>query len=454
MFRRVCAFTLSMLLFACSNIAQRNPAPQETVDVSDAIQHNAVRYWGDVPIPIEQYVLSETPRRNTFDRSLVLHENGKTKTQHHLILSGGGANGAFGAGLLNAMSDNDNRPEYRLVTGISTGALLGLFAFLGEEYDHKLREFYTELSDNDLYETRNIWQLFSSSSLLNTKKFEQKVRSEVDRQLLDKVKAEYLRGRTFLVKTTNLDSQRPVVWNMGAIALSDSDEAESLFESVLIASAAIPGIFEPVLIPTIIDGVRYDEMHVDGGVVAQSFFLPEDWDVEATTRIEKEALSKLGIDVQEESESAVWIINNARIASTWQPIPLQLTDITGRSISTMIKYQGRNNLIQIHHQSQLTGSSFHLSYIDDQIPGAPDNAPFSKEYMQYMYCYGYARGSDPSHWTDSVPQNKTLDAAANRSKLETTIGEFDWELIDRGLSLEINKCLNQLGDDAPNSASN
>lgn len=446
MSRTFCILSLSTMLLACSNIEQRNPAPQEVSHTRDQVETNAVRYWGDVPIPIEQYVLNETARRNTFDASLIVDENGKPKTQHHLIISGGGASGAFGAGLLNAMSDNRTRPEYRLVTGISTGAILGLYAFLGEEYDHKIREFYTELSDEDLYQTRSIWQLFSSSSLLNTKKFEQKVREEVDGQLLAKVKSEHLRGRTFLVKTTNLDSQRPVIWNMGAIALSDSDDAEYLFESVLIASAAIPGIFEPVLIPTKVNGKSYDEMHVDGGVVAQAFFLPEDLDIDTISNIEKVEFSKLGINIEGENKSAVWVINNARIGSSWQPIPLQLTDIMGRSISTMIKYQGRNNLTQIYQQSQLTGSSFHLLYIDDKIPSAPEDAPFSQEYMQYMYCYGYTRGLDPRHWLESIPQTTQLSVP------KETIADFDWSLIEPDLPLHIERCLKSLNQSVLNSS--
>ncbi len=441
---RVAKTVLSIfLLTACSSNLHR-AAPPFPVDTS-ANPAETYRVWGDQRISTDQFLAVESVRYETFDRSLLIDEDGNLKPQHHLTISGGGANGAYGAGLINGLSDSGNRPEYRLVTGISTGAILGLYAFLGESYDDRIKSFYTQLSDTDLYESRSIWQFLSSPSLLNTSKFEQIVREEIDRDLLNAVKAQYLRGRTFLVKTTNLDAQRAVIWNMGAIALLDTVEAEHLFESVIIASASIPGIFEPVLIPVEIDGEIYDELHVDGGVVAQVFFIPEDFDIDQYPSPEKQHLSELEDEQTKETENHIWVINNSRIGAIWKPVEPKITDIMGRSISTMLTYQNRNNLTQIYQQSSLTNSSFNLSYIEQSIPDAPEDSPFNKGYMQQMYCYGYTQGLNPNHWSKQPPSTgEILANVGNNQGTHEDIQAFNWDSIEPGLESKINTCVEGL----------
>ncbi|PSW14629.1 patatin [Photobacterium rosenbergii] len=439
--KNILVILLSFILFGCSNGLHRNPVPSH-LEVNDGLlSSKTLRHWGDIPYSVEQYVFDEKLRSATFDKNLIVDEAGNIKPQHFLTISGGGANGAYGAGLINGMTESGKRPEYRMVTGISTGAILGLYAFLGEDYDHKLREFYTELSDQDLYETRYIWQIFSSSSLLNTARFEKLVRDEVDRELIDKVKKEYLRGRTFLVKTTNLDVQRPVIWNMGEIAMHDTEEAVRLFQSVLIASASIPGVFEPVLIRFNINGVIYDELHVDGGVIAQAFFIPENMDVEEMTSVEDKQLTQLGINLPESRVSHTWMINNSRIGAIWEPTQPTLTNISSRSISTMIKYQGRNNINNIYHQSNLIGSTFNYSYIDHRIPDTPQDAPFSKEYMQHMYCYGYVQGLSDKHWHSQLPDYSKMKNIEPWYDLQARIESFNWNVIQPGLAESINRCI-------------
>ncbi|MDV5169616.1 patatin-like phospholipase family protein [Photobacterium rosenbergii] len=444
MLRTLITFLFASLIAACSNQMHRN-APLVQLSSSDRLfDSQKIRAWGDQPFLIEDYLAIELERSDSFDRSLIVDEEGTLKPQHYLTISGGGANGAYGAGLMNGLTKSGQRPEYRFVTGISTGAILGLYAFLGEDYNHKLEEFYTQTSDEDLYQTRYFWQLFSSPSLLDTSKFEALVRDEIDREMMDRVKEQHLRGRTFLVKTTDLDSQRPVIWNMGVIAMLDGAEAEYLFESVIIASASIPGLFEPVLIPVEVDGVIYDELHVDGGVVAQVFFIPEDLDIEQFEMVENSQFSELGISLSDRRESHIWLINNSRIGNVWQPVQPRLTDITGRSISTMLKHQGRNNLVQIYKQSQLTNSTFNLSYINHQVPDAPEHAPFDQDYMQHIYCYGYAQGLNPHHWSHRFPDNSEMQATIPANNLALDIKSFNWERVELGLEKSIKQCLIRL----------
>ncbi|GAB1622231.1 patatin-like phospholipase family protein [Agarivorans aestuarii] len=435
---------MSLLLIACSSPPERNALPLNKLELSGILADHNIRTWGDVDPDIDNlHAYNES-----FDNQLLVDEQGNFRIQNILTISGGGANGAYGAGLLNGMSDSGQRPEYRLVTGISTGAILGLYAFLGSDYDYKIRRFYTEYSDDNIYNKRSLFRLFSSSSLLDTQPFIQLVRDEINQELMAQVAAEHLRGRRFLVKTTNLDAQRAVIWDMGAIAQYKGEEAELLFESVIIASAAIPGVFEPVLLPVMVDGEVYDELHVDGGVMAQVFFIPENLDISVYRRYESQYLESLGVGSGHNLKSRVWVVSNSKLASEWQETDPGLFGIMGRSIATMLRFQTQTNVSLIERQAKLTNSELKLSYIHHTVPGFPVDAPFDNTYMRWLYCYGYSQGINPQHWETHAPNYAALYeqqiAEAEQQQLAIDITSFDWEHLEPGLSLKIEQCLSTL----------
>ncbi len=185
-----------------------------------------------------------------------------------LAVSGGGDNGAFGAGLLNGWTAAGTRPEFKLVTGISTGALIAPFAFLGPAYDDELREFYTSVTPADILKMRSFLAVITSDAVADNAPLWKLVEKQVDRAVLDAIAAEYQKGRLLLVATVDLDARQAVLWNMTKIAASQDPKALDLFRSVMIASAAIPGTFPPVMIDVEANGERYQEMHVDGGTMA------------------------------------------------------------------------------------------------------------------------------------------------------------------------------------------
>ena len=193
---------------------------------------------------------------------------------YFLAISGGGDNGAYGAGFLNGWTAAGTRPEFKVVTGISTGALIAPFAFLGPKYDHVLEKVYTTSSQKDIFKKRGIAAWLFGDSMADTRPLASVIESYVTRALLDEIAAEYAKGRILLVGTTNLDSLEPVIWNMTAIAASQDPRAVPLFRSILLASASIPGAFPPVMIDVNLDGAKYQEMHVDGGTIAQVFLYP------------------------------------------------------------------------------------------------------------------------------------------------------------------------------------
>jgi predicted acylesterase/phospholipase RssA len=171
-------------------------------------------------------------------------------------------------------SGTGTRPSFKLVTGISTGALIAPFAFLGPAYDQQLRDVYTGIGPDDVYERRLLLSAIFSDALTSTDPLFHLIARYANADMLAAIAREYDRGRLLLIGTTNLDVQRPVIWNIGAIAKTGQPAALDLFRKILLASASVPGVFPPVLIDVEAAGAHYQEMHVDGGAAAQTFLIP------------------------------------------------------------------------------------------------------------------------------------------------------------------------------------
>ena len=208
-----------------------------------------------------------------YKRAYATH-HGNLPTAYFLAISGGGDDGAFGAGLLAGWTARGDRPEFGLVTGVSTGALSAPFAFLGREYDAKLKQVYTDTNAGDIFSKRSILAAVANDAMTDTTPLRNIIASFVDEAMIAQIAEEYAKGRLLLIMTTNLDQGRSVIWNIGAIAASDFPGKRDLIINILRASAAIPGLFPPVMLDVSIDGTRYQEMHVDGGAVAQAFLYP------------------------------------------------------------------------------------------------------------------------------------------------------------------------------------
>ena len=266
----------------------------------------------------------------------------------YLAVSGGGDNGAFGAGLLNGWTETGTRPEFKIVTGVSTGALIAPFAFLGPDYDASLREVYTTMTRSKIYRARGLSAALFDDAMADTTPTCPVIATYVDQKMFDAIAREYPKGRLLLIGTTDLDSQRPVIWNIGALAASGHPQALDLFRKILRASAAIPGAFQPVLIDIELDGHKYQEMHVDGGAIAQLFLYPPSID-----------LSKSGI----KRVRTAYIIRNARLDPDYAASERRTISIAGRAINTMLATSGRNDMLRIYFISQRDSVDYNLAYI-------------------------------------------------------------------------------------------
>lgn len=306
-----------------------------------------------------------------------------------VAISGGGANGAFGAGLLCGWTDKGTRPVFKAVTGISTGALTAPFAFLGSEYDDELRQVYTQVRTNDILKQRGLISGFFSDALADNAPLWRLMERMVNEELLQKIAAEYRKGRILLVATTNLDAQRGVIWNMGAIAASGHPDALRLFHSILIASAAIPAAFPPVMIDVEVEGKKYQEMHVDGGALAQMFLYP------ASLSLSSEATNL-------SRQRKAYIIRNSRLDPAWAEVQRRTLPIAARAIGALIQSQGVGDIYRLFLITKRDKVDFNLTYIPATF-NMKAKEEFDPEYMSELFEVGYQLAKEGEPWEKSPP---------------------------------------------------
>lgn len=320
-----------------------------------------------------------------------------------LALSGGGADGAFGAGLLAGWTERGDRPEFQLVSGVSTGAIISVFAFLGPDYDEVLRDIFTNYQTKDLLVPAILAGLLRGSAVADTSGFRRLIDAYVDDEVVRRLAEAHRGGRILLIGTTNLDAARPVVWNIGEIAASGHPMAKALIRDVIQASAAIPGAFPPVLIPVEVDGRVHDEMHVDGGATRQVLlFSPE-----LRQRRVDEAL---GVAV----DRRVFVIVNNRLQRAYAPVRPRLRPITEAAVSSLIAGAGLGDVVQIHVMADRDEVPIGIISIPAAFELAP-NEPFDRDYMRALHAFGQAMGRDGIPWQRGPPGFEHLGQAPGRA---------------------------------------
>ena len=300
-----------------------------------------------------------------------------------LALSGGGANGAYGAGFLTGWSDSGARPDFTVVTGVSVGALIAPFAFIGPERDAELVAMFTGGEAEGLLEFDGFEALFGSNAF-SRRPLERLVEIHVDKDLLDDVATEYRKGRLLLVATTDVDSQRTAIWNMGAIAASPAPGAGELFRTVLLASAAVPGVFPPERIRVEADGRVFSELHVDGGVTSNLLMIPE-----ALLATEKSI--SLGARPQ------FFAIINGKRGPEFKVTEPGLVNVVERAFETTLKTNTANQLLATRDYLRLLRAEFHVTSIDPDY-ALGDMLDFSSASTAPLFAAGVAQGRKTDRW--------------------------------------------------------
>jgi predicted acylesterase/phospholipase RssA len=318
-----------------------------------------------------------------------------------LALSTGAEDGAYGAGFLNGWTASGQRPEFSVVTGVSSGAIIAIYAFAGPKYDDILRKAYTSVRAADIFEVRA-----TPESIVDTWPLERLVQQHVTPELLADVAAQHRQGRRLFVVTTNLDAGRAMVWDMGAIAVRGGEPALVLFRKVVLASSSIPAVFPPVLIEAEANGRRFQEMHVDGGVNGPIYVAPESY--------------LFSSDDRRLPASELYIVVNGKLSNEFDQTGRTLPSILGRSFSVALKLGARTELFLLAQAAQRNGIDFKVTLVETEFD-QPERGVFDPQYMQALFDRGVARGqrADFQHSrSDYVQQSSTKCAAQQRTRIE------------------------------------
>ncbi|MDF7822937.1 patatin-like phospholipase family protein [Pontiellaceae bacterium B12227] len=373
---------LMIIISGCATSRRPFPEQQKSLGTLNGYEPQ-IRIWGDRTLEpaddgaalMQRQVSSSVPEQFK-------------KAQAFLAVSGGSQNGAFGAGLLNGWTQEGSRPEFRIVTGISTGSIIAPFAFMGPEYDEPLKLLFTQYSTKDVISKRLVKALFGGASLTDSTPLLELIAQYIDDDMIDAMAGEYAKGRRLYIGTTNLDAQRPVVWDVGKIAASDAPDKANLIHRIILASSSVPAAFPPVMFDVSKDGVEYDELHVDGGISYQLFINPSS--VSVRKFMEKAGFTGAG---------TVYVIRNNHRSSAWEPVKKSGIAISSAALSGLTKNQGNSDQYIIYLQAQMDEMEFKAARITETFPNEPDEA-FDPDYMNDMFEQAYEKARQGYPWSD------------------------------------------------------
>jgi len=381
-------------LAGCALGERGAPVPQSDVRLATALGLPNERFCVADPYDLPRIVaeFNEAGRRQR--RAFGLGPRDPLPPSSIIAFSGGGENGAFGAGLSCGWTETGTRPVFNVVTGISTGALTAPLVFVGPSRDADLREAYTGLRGAvDVLRDRGLLAALVDDAVSDTTPLANTIARFMTEELLAEIAEGYRAGRQLIIATTNLDAQRPVGWNLGAIAASGDPRALSLARQVLLASAAVPGLFPPVMIDVTVNGRPHQEMHVDGGTYAQAYLYPPGLGESREARI-RQGLTP--------AEVTAYVVRNGRLTVRGGPVRRRALDIAGRAISTLISAASLGDLYRIQTAARSHGIGFRLAYIEDDFT-AEESEPFDPVFLGSLFEYGFAKARHGYPWKSALP---------------------------------------------------
>jgi len=385
--RFIVASTLVLIIAGCSSVMERKLMSKRLTDQAVIPGVPEARFWGN---EWPQFSLEKFNRYTDADFKR-FYSGVYNRPHSYLAISGGGANGAFGAGLFEGWTASGTRPEFTMVTGVSTGALTAPFAFLGPKYDAKLKQVYTTTRTKDIATERGLITAIFSDSMADTKPLRKLIEKYITNDIITAIAREHKRGRRLFIGTVNLDAGRSVIWNIGAIAVSNYPQKLRLIHDVLQASAAIPVAFPPVVIPVEVNGKAYDELHVDGGTGSQVFVYPAAVNWRSITK-------KLKV----KGNPKVYVIRNSFLDPEYDGVELGVIPIANRSIDSLIRTQGIGDLYQIYSLCERDNNDFNLAYIPSSFTEQPKEG-FDTVYMKKLYKLGYDLARNGYRWKKAPP---------------------------------------------------
>jgi len=378
-------------LTGCATSVTHSPVPEMLISKATVIHSPSIRFWGD-EVP-DNFRKTHNMVEWLKQRSQHWDKNISTPVINFLALSGGGEDGSFAAGIITGWTRHGDRPEFDVVTGVSAGALAAPFVFLGAEYDDMLFDVYSNLGQEDIYRTQIFSGLFGGSAILDTRPLKNLISKYLTAEILDLISKQHSKGRRLWVGTTNLDAGRPVIWDIGEIALSGNPNALDLVHNILLASSAVPGIFPPVIINVSAENQHFTELHVDGGVTRQAFLYPPQL-------VETELVEA----VENRIKRRLYIIRNGRSQAIYQPVKTSLYSIALKSLSMTIENKAVGDLYRIYEITSRDEIDYNLAIIPKSFDLKPKEA-FDPEYTKALFNIGYKLAKDGYPWDKAPPES-------------------------------------------------
>jgi len=392
--RRTCTFQICCLL-ACGLVGCATNRPHASLT-----------------LPPTAHLVEVGADQRVSEHDRVLPVGSTPPTRNVLILSGGGANGAYTAGVLSGWSASGTRPQFDVVTGISTGALIAPFAFVGSEYDDTLRQSYTSAKESDIFKRRWLTELLWADSFADSAPLRRKIAAEITPDVVDQVAAAHRQGRRLYVGTTDLGTKQLVVWDMGAIACRDDIDRLRLFRNVLLASASVPGLLPPVDVEIDVDGKQFTELHVDGGVAASLFLQP----------------AMVGVTPEQEvatppNGSHVYVIVAGQLQLPRRTVKRKLTKVLEESIGGVLQSQLEGDLLKTYLLARFAGADFSLTSVPKDITFESTSLSFNPVTMQKLFESGYQHAASREGWQVAPASLSRDELAPPRSGVEFTVQE-------------------------------
>jgi predicted acylesterase/phospholipase RssA len=353
---------------------------------------------------ISKVALEEPAKKLAPSIVAVIEPQPPQQAKNVLALSGGGSFGAYTAGVLNGWTRTNTRPQFDVVTGISTGALIAPMAFLGPKYDDDLRRFYTEVERKDVLKFRNFATIPFRDAAASGAPLRRILEANMTDEVLNELAREHQKGRRLYVATMNLDTRRSVVWDIGEMACRQDPNRSALIHDVILASCAIPGVFPPVTLTVEVDGESRRELHVDGGVAGPVFVPPE-------------VVEQAGRDAN------LYIIIAGKYypeASRVQPRVLRVLTASG---GALMHSQIRRDVANLYHMAELHGVKFHVTSIRQDFISHDNGIEFRPNEMHRLYVEGVRVGVE-SDWQNHPPERAPGEPSEIRTgPLLRTVGK-------------------------------
>ena len=376
--------TLLAGIGGCSSVPAHHPVPvaQSSQAVVTGFPAD-IRFWADESPPFADAIVRERLEQYRAAHADYYQAHGSYPPLNYLAISGGANDGAFGAGFLSGWATGGDRPDFAMVTGVSTGALIAPFVFVGPKYEDKLRRLYTNTSTHGIFESSlfSVLQgLTGGLAVTDNSPLVKMIDDNVTPEVMADIAAEHRKGKRLFIATTNMEAQRGVIWDIGAIANSGNPGALALIRKIILASVSVPGVFAPVFIDVQVGDQHYDEIHADGGVVSQVFIYPLKLKRSLIDEFRRSGL-----------ERRLYVLRNGKIVPQYQVQQLSLFGLTSRSLETFTKYQALGDLYRLYIGAQRDGLDFNLVYIPDSFD-AESKQLFDPAYMSRLYDVGYSMG--------------------------------------------------------------